>query len=140
MRTKTTRACLFALLALLLVPFSTAHAGDWESLGETDGVRVSRMQVEGSPMMAFRGEMVAEVHISRIMTVFLDAEERGQWVDRYHSHGTLERVERPEDDEMWELYWMRFDLPPGISDRDYPGNKEGQQWHTPAWAFLVGHG
>ncbi len=117
--TRRTLLSVFTLSLIFFLDLSTVHADEWEVIDESDGVRVSRMEVSGSPMMAFRGEMVADLHISRIMAVFLDADERENWVDRYHSHGTLERVERPEDDEMWELYWMRFSLPPGISDRDY---------------------
>lgn len=116
------RSALLVVLTISLVfllDLQPVSAQDWEVIDNSNGVRVSRMQVEDSPMMAFRGEMVADVHISRIMGVFLDADERANWVDRYHSHGTLDRVERPEDDEMWEVYWMRFSLPPGLSDRDY---------------------
>jgi hypothetical protein len=107
------------LLSLLVLDLPAAHADEWEDLGETDGVRVSRMEVTGSSMLAFRGEMVADLHISRLMAIFLDPDDRASWVGRYHSHGTLERVERPDDNEMWERYWIRFDLPRGISDRDY---------------------
>lgn len=95
------------------VELSSAQAEEWESMGVTDGVAVSRMQVSGSPVLAFRGEIVADVHISRIMEVFTNSQERRHWVDRYHSHETLEQTNRTE------LYWIRFGLPPGISDRDY---------------------
>lgn len=110
---------LFLLSLLLLGDISIASAGHWESMGETDGVQVSRMQVSGSNMFAFRGEMIADVHISNLMTVFINSEERANWVDRYHSHRTLERVESPEQNQMFEIYMIRFNLPPGISDRDY---------------------
>ncbi len=99
--------------SLLLLDSSVAEAGEWEDMGVQDNVRVSRMQVEGTSVLAFRGETVADVHIARIAEVFLDPTQRGEWVNRYHSHETLERT-----DEM-ELYWIRFDLPIGISDRDY---------------------
>lgn len=106
---------LVVLLAfsLLALDSSVAHADEWEDMGVQDGVRVSRMQVEGSSVMAFRGEIVTETHIANIAQVFLDPTLRGTWVDRYHSHGTMERTDRHE------LYWIRFALPVGISDRDY---------------------
>lgn len=118
MRTTGLFAIIALAIAILLVP-AVGAANSWESVGETDGVNVFMQQVPGSSMFAFRGEMVADVHISRIMTVFLDPNERPNWVDRYHSHRTLDRVEKPEENEMWELYAIRFSLPPGISDRDY---------------------
>ena len=111
------RKILFLFLAVIssvfLANISVAWADQWESVGQSDGVDVYRMQVQGSPMLAFRGEVVADVHISKIMEVFTNSEERGRWVDRYHSHETLEQTNRTE------LYWIRFSLPPGISDRDY---------------------
>ena len=110
---------VFLVLALSLSALPQAFADQWEDVGVTDGVKVSRMQVSGSNMFAFRGELVADVHISQLMAVFIDSNERPNWVDRYHSHRTIERVERPESNEMWELYMIRFSLPPGISDRDY---------------------
>lgn len=105
---------VLALAALLFfVDLPEVEAADWESIGVTDGVAVSRMHVRGSSVFAFRGEIVADVHISKIMEVFTNPNQRRHWVDRYHSHETLEQT------RLHELYWIRFSLPPGISDRDY---------------------
>lgn len=101
-------SCLF-----LLFDVQVAQADEWEDMGVTDGVSVSRMSVEGTSVLAFRGEVVADVHIGRIMQVFLDPDQRQHWVDRYEAHETLERT------DTTELYWIRFDLPFPVSDRDY---------------------
>lgn len=108
--------CFSIVILCSLVLFfdvQLAAAEEWENIGVEDGVHVSRMQVEGSPMLAFRGVTVADVHISKIVEVFLDTDHRQHWVDRYHSHQTLERS------DSHEVYRIRFDLPIGISDRDY---------------------
>ena len=110
---------LLVVSLFFLGDLSDASADEWENLGVSDGVTVSRTQVSGSNMFAFRGEFIADVHISQLMAVFINPNERSNWVDRYHSHRTLDRVERPESNEMWEVYLIRFSLPPGISDRDY---------------------
>lgn len=111
-RSKFIKALLISAL-VLTTGMSTAFAEEWEDLGVRDGVRVSRMHVSGSDMFAFRGEIEVDLHIGKIATVFLDPTQREHWVDRYHSHGTLERGNNVE------LYWIRFKLPMGVSDRDY---------------------
>lgn len=88
-------------------------SGKWEEIGTKDNVKVSRMQVTGSEVFAFRGEIVADVHIGKIMRVFIDSKQRKHWVDRYADHKTLERTDR------MEKYWIKFGLPFPVSDRDY---------------------
>lgn len=103
-----------AVVTLVSLNASSAKAeGKWESVGLQEGVQVSRMQVEGSGAMAFRGEVVADVDIARIVAVFVEPKERPHWVDRYHSHKTVERGERHE------IYRIRFGLSFPVTDRDY---------------------
>jgi hypothetical protein len=104
--------------ALLLVSLTSTLAwasskGKWENIGTSDNVKVSRMQVEGNSVFAFRGETVADVHIAKLVAVFVDPNERKHWVDRYDTHKTLERNERTE------IYWIKFKLPFPVSNRDY---------------------
>ncbi|RDV37276.1 hypothetical protein DV096_14955 [Bradymonadaceae bacterium TMQ3] len=101
------------LMLAFSAPATAQQGGNWEALGDSDGVAISRMQVEGSSVFAFRGEIVADVHIGKILTVFADGDQRRHWVDRYDEHGTLDRG------ELSERYWIRFGLPFPIKDRDY---------------------
>lgn len=109
----------FCLLALHLgfyvmeSQFAYAKEAGWTSLGLIDGVKVSRKTVEGSPLFAFRGERVAEIPMDVLIATFADPKERSKWVDMYADHKTFEKT------ELREVYWIRFDLPPLISDRDY---------------------
>ena len=108
----------FFLALSLSSGLSLSHAQaaeeNWESLGVIDGVSVSRMEVPGQPLFAFRGEMVAPIHIGKLMSVFADSTKRKDWVDRWKDHASLKRP------HAWaETYWIRFGLPFPISDRDY---------------------
>lgn len=103
----------FIVFSLLLTDANVAEADEWENLGDIDGVQVSRMELEGSDVLAFRGDLVADVHIGQILSVFADPSEREHWVNRYGDHEVLEKTSTSE------LYWIRFDLPFPISDRDY---------------------
>lgn len=88
--------------------------GAWELVAEDDGFVTKRMAVEGSPIMAFRGETVVDVPLSKILTVFLDSERRKDWVDRFDATQDVEVVS-----DLDRVYWIRFELPFPLSDRDY---------------------
>ncbi len=52
----------------------------WEEYGFEDGIRVWRKEVEGSPIVAFRGEAIVEASIPKIAAVLADAQRRGEWI------------------------------------------------------------
>jgi len=112
--------CSVALaLVSIVVMSSTADAkGKWEKVGKNDGVAVSKMEVKGSDLMAFRGVIVSDVHIGKVMAAFVDESQRSKWVDRYHTHETFKKTDR------LQVYRIHFKLPIPISDRDYVLNSE----------------
>lgn len=105
-------------MSLIAVLFFTniAHAADasWETLSVDDGFTTQRKVVPGSDMFAFRGEMVTDVSIAELMTVFLDTDRRKDWVDKFESSSDLSA-----DGEFSKTYYIRFNLPYPITDRDY---------------------
>lgn len=108
---------LLALTTVLIAAPRTATAGSggsWELVSKDDGVRVSRKQVPGSNMFAFRGVMTANVHFAKVVQVFADSKSRRHWVDRWHSDKELS-VKSP----LERTYYIRFGLPFPVSDRDY---------------------
>lgn len=110
----TSTAYLFVFCVML--GFSApalGNSGKWEYIGTTNNVKVSRMQVPGSEVFAFRGEIVADIHIGTLMRVFIDSKQRKHWVDRYSDHKTIERT------DTMEKYWIKFGLPFPVSNRDY---------------------
>ena len=58
--------------------------------------------------------MITEVSIAELMTVFLDTDRRKDWVDKFESSSDLS-----VDGEFSKTYYIRFDLPFPITDRDY---------------------
>lgn len=99
-------------LALPIAP-PIAQATPWEPLGEIDGVKTERQTQEGSPLFAFRGEITANLSLDTIAATFADPTQRQHWVNRYAEHKTLHKT------KLTEIYWIRFKLPPLVSDRDY---------------------
>ncbi len=112
-------------ISLLVVFFfaNEVFAADaqWETLSVEDGFTTQRKVVPGSDMFAFRGEMVTDISIAELMTVFLDTERRKDWVDKFQSSNDLSI-----DGEFEKTYYIRFDLPFPITDRDYVLNAVGK--------------
>ncbi len=107
-------ALLLVALSVLKGSLSLAEDGKWEPVGVFDGVSVSKMEMPGRSLFAFRGEIVAPIPIATLMATFVDGSQRKNWVNGYSDHEQLEKTE-----EWSETYWIRFGLPFPISDRDY---------------------
>jgi hypothetical protein len=93
-----------------------AFAGSkWEMVGEKDGIKVYRMEVPGSPLVAFKGVKVMPVPITKVAQVILDedTEKKKEWIDMIKDFqivqkGTFESVT-----------YSAYDLPWPLTDRDY---------------------
>jgi hypothetical protein len=111
---KTVIMFCFMSIGLLFVTHNTIYAKKgWEKVGKDRGVNVMRKQVKDSPLMAFRGETVEDISLDMLIATFTDPGQRKYWVDKYHSHKTFKKT------PLMERYWIRFDLPIIVSDRDY---------------------
>ena len=110
---------LAGAVVALLVP-ALAVAGDWSYLGVIDGVKVWRKEAEDTNLFSFKGEITTDVPIAKVLTVFLDRDQRKFWVDRFDDSKTLDKP-----GPLQETYWIKFKLPVGISNRDYVLNAQG---------------
>lgn len=102
------------LLPLLLTLVNPAWAGDWKQIDDTEGIVTSRKEVEGSSMLAFRGEGDSAVPIGKIVAVLLDPTLGPEWVDLQVKSVELARPSATES-RLYQVY----DLSWPISDRDY---------------------
>ena len=108
------RIIVAALGLLFLVGPGPAVAGPgWEWVGTIDGVKTWRKEVKGQDTVAFKGVVFADVHIGKVVEVFEDGKQRRHWVDRYDDHKTYKKA------PFLEEYWISFDLPWPVSNRDY---------------------
>ncbi|MBI4575252.1 MAG: hypothetical protein HY722_03210 [Planctomycetes bacterium] len=100
------------LLVCLLSP--AVWAGPWEEVRRESGVTVSRREVDGTPIVAFKGEGLIDASLEKVLGVLADNEHRTEWVDRLAQSVVLERP------SPWEfIVYQRFALPFPMSDRDY---------------------
>lgn len=107
-----------ALFLALLVP-GYASASEWQSIGDIDGVNVWKKEVEGSSLLAFRGVVTADVEIGQVMSVFLDHRQRKNWVAKHADDKNLEAG------SGFQEYWIHFNTPFPVSDRDYVLRSDG---------------
>ena len=112
----------FLLVCLTIPAFATD--GDWELISNEDGFITQRKGISGSNIFAFRGETIAEVSIGSLLSVFLDASTRKDWVDMFGGSNEL-IVKSPMD----RTYWIRFNTPMPTSDRDYVLHAVGNADH-----------
>jgi hypothetical protein len=107
------------LAALCVAP--SAWAVNWEDEGVIKGVHVWSAEEPGSGVMSFKGEIVAPVHIQKLVAVFADSSQRKHWVDRFADFRTIEKPSA-----LSEIYWIKFKLPAMISNRDYVLRADGE--------------
>jgi len=107
---------LFVSFLAFMVMFVSPHAiaQDWQEIYEEDAVKVSRAEIEGSKLFAFKGETVYDVPISKVLWVLMDNDHRIEWVDRLYTNHVIERS-GPYDYVLYQA----FELPAIFSDRDY---------------------
>ena len=100
------------LLALLLLA-PAARAGDWEKVGEDDGITIYRRQLPGDPVFAYKGEGVLDAPLGKIITVARDTAHQKDWVNRLKVAKVLHEL-TPFD----RIIYMRYGAPWPVSDRD----------------------
>ncbi len=91
-----------------------ASVGEWEKLGESDGVVTLRKEVPDSPVVAFRGEALIEDSMARIAGVLEAVEREKEWmadvVETYN-------IEKLSESDRWE--YNRTKTPWPLQDRDF---------------------
>jgi len=101
------------IAALLLAPLPGA-AAEWELIDDLEGVRVWSREIADSPLVAFRGEGVVDVHVARLIGVMVDPARAPSWVQLLTESTWLRQI---ADNEV--ILYTRYDSPWPLQDRDY---------------------
>ena len=91
-----------------------ASEGNWEKIREEDGITVFREEIEGSPVVAFRGIGDIEGPIARVALILMDLNHHNEWVDRIVDARVLKYYSDAE-----YLTYSHLGAPPFVSDRDF---------------------
>lgn len=99
--------CLSAALPALADTVSS-DAG-WEELANEDGIQTWRKELEGSPVVAFKGRAVIDAPIAKVANVLYDTSRKLEWVAKIKESKDirymtkLERVEYNHTGTPWPL-------------------------------------
>ena len=109
--------CLLALPVLAMPRASYADdaaTGKWEKITSESGINVFKKEIEGSPIIAFKGDGVIDAPILRVASVLADAARNKEWMDRVVESQILE-VKSPIE----RIQYSHVKTPPGLDDRDF---------------------
>src|SRR5690349_3393487 len=113
MRLPFVAASLVALFALTGVAHADTPAqAKWEMFDEEDGIRMFRHDVEGSSIVALRGEGFVEAPITRVASVLVDRKRSTEWIDRLVKTKLLREISETESIE-----WDHIKTPTPLKDR-----------------------
>jgi|GEM_PF-497236 len=88
---------------------------NWEFQGEDEGIKTWRSQVEGSPLVAWKGEALVDAPIGKVAQVLADTSRKTEWV---HKAAAAENIRLISPLERIE--YNRTETPPLImKDRDF---------------------
>lgn len=104
------------LLALFFSFFSALGAdnGGWQEVLRDNDIVVFRKKIEGSHVLAYRGEAVVSAPIAKVMTVIIDPNQRAKWTARVKEFKILEEHSPCERTE-----YMHVNSPFPAKDRDF---------------------
>jgi hypothetical protein len=104
---------LVTLLLFILPP--TARAGtEWEKINEEEGISSFRREIDGSPIVAFRGEAIIEAGLAKVVGVLENVERESEWMaDLAESYNIEKRSETDRFD------YNRTRTPWPLQDRDF---------------------
>jgi len=100
-------------VTFILILFSISGYA-WEFMYKKDGIKVFRKNIEGSPIVGFRGETIIYNQPEKVLGILMDNIYRTEWVDRLEKSEILERVS-PEEYIVYQI----FKLPWPLSKRDF---------------------
>lgn len=105
------------LILLLAIP---AFANDWEQISDEDGIKVFRREVEGSPVLAFRGETVIDASVAKITGVLSDSSKKNDWVSDLLKAYDIKKIS-----EVERIEYNATDAPWPVKNRDFVFHAKG---------------
>ncbi|HQY63991.1 MAG: hypothetical protein IPF92_09655 [Myxococcales bacterium] len=106
-------------LALALAPVFASSSGSadaphWERVTDSGGVTVFKQEVEGSPVIAFKGIGVVNAPLVRVASVVTDSNRTVEWMDRIADAHIVRQVSPFE-----RIVYTHLKSPPLVADRDF---------------------
>lgn len=100
------------MLLLLVLATPGRASGDWERIGQADGITISRRVVPDSELIAFRGVAMVEAPIGTVTAVVEDTPRYTDWIHDLTESRTVREVSATE-----RVLYMRMATPWPLEDR-----------------------
>lgn len=105
---------LIALSFLMFISTSwSMNVEEWIEIKVEDGITVYKAEVPGTKIVAFKGKVVMNAPIKKVIWVLADREHRREWVDRLDINEELEIISPTE-----RIIYQSFKMPFIITNRD----------------------
>ena len=111
---KFVRRTLILSLVLITLFLSPTKAKAWEEISKKEGVTVWQKKVPGSPFVAFRGELMINASIRKVLAVLNDQERKTKWMHLCTANYVLEHIKTGH----LILYNRTGSSYPFVADRD----------------------
>jgi hypothetical protein len=93
----------------------TFEGTKWDFQGEDEGIKTWRSQVEGSPLVAWKGEAIIDAPIGKVAQVLSDTTRKTEWVHKASAAENIRLISPLE-----RIEYNRTETPPVImKDRDF---------------------
>jgi hypothetical protein len=97
-----------------VVPSTAVDTAGWELLGQDDGIATWKKEIEGSPIVAFRGEAEIPGSVAKVAQVLSDTSRKTEWV---HNAVEVKDLKLISDHERIE--YNHTGTPFILKDRDF---------------------
>lgn len=101
-------------LFVLGVGSALADGDKWEPISSEDGINVWRREVEGNPLVIFKGDAVVDAPIAKVANVVYDLSRDSEWVADVLESRVVELISPTE-----RIEYNRTGAPWPIKDRDF---------------------
>lgn len=86
----------------------------WEKIREEDGIIVHKKEVEGSPLVAFRGSGIVDAPLQKVVFVLIDLARTPEWVERVQDARIVREISESE-----YITYTHLGAPLIVSDREF---------------------
>src|SRR5262245_50156977 len=111
------RRALPLLVAGCVFLTSTLRADDWRAIGTEDGITISKRDVPGSSITAFRGVGVIDAPVWKVASILLDTKRAPEWVDSLKESRVLRHL-----GPQRYIEYNHLGMPIVMRDRDFVSN------------------
>ena len=97
---------MIAISIFLLSINAFANTTDWKEIKQKDGITIYKAKISGSKIVAFKGKVIINAPVKKLIWVLADRDHRHDWVDRLDINQELEVLNNNE-----RIIYQSFKMP-----------------------------